>query len=222
MANSLPASVATKLVSTISILRWSLIATVFCIVVLSVVVASLFPLKTIEPVYVEFSSFGNNFVTVKKANGSFEQEELFRNIGLRSYVVMRESVDQVTEISRYKCIRDMSSSVVEKKFNQLYIDKRNDGTQPLAGIKGFKRQIRLGPDFSIGKRRHRVEYTTVDTLPDEPLPKTNHWVAVIQYKLLEKNISLEELQRPVGKDGSLCNPIGLYIEDYTIERLEKE
>ena len=190
--------------------------------------AVLLPLKEIVPIYVEFSSSGNNFVTIKTAKSSTEERALLRDISLRAYIVQRESVDQISEFERYDCVLSMSSSRVGEVFKKRYVlaptksDKKSpDYKLPLAKEDGFKRQIHVESDIPINQRgkslKHQIDFYTIDTVDDDE-PISKHWVALIEYRFTHRKISLEKLKKSSGVDGAVCNPLGIQVVDYTLAK----
>jgi type IV secretory pathway component VirB8 len=187
---------------------------------------ALFPLKEVEPIYVEFSSSGSNFVTVRSARSSTSERRMLADISLRAYIVQRETVDQITEFERYECVLSMSNNRVSEVFRKLYIKQGNrqeqqdpDYSEPLARVDGFKRKILINSDIPINKRgkslKHQVEFTTIDTIDDED-PKTKNWVALIEYRFTDRKISLKKLKESAGPDGAVCNPLSIQVIDYTL------
>jgi type IV secretory pathway component VirB8 len=102
--SDLPASLANSILRTAAVWRWMAIGLLILCIVLGIAIAAMMPLKSIQVEYVEFSSSGNNFVTVRSAGQDMDLRDVVNDISLRAYVVMREGVDQVTEKERYECV----------------------------------------------------------------------------------------------------------------------
>ena len=194
-------------------------------VALVVALVFLMPLKELVPVYVEFSSDQNTFVTVKSARQGTKEHRLLADIGLRAYVTMRESVDKITEAERYECINAMSASKVRAEFAKAYYkspskaeEKDPDFQTPISRVEGLKRAIKINSDIPINKRgktlKHQVEFYTIDRI-DEGEPVTQLWTALIEYRFTDRKVSLEQLKSSAGPYGAVCNPLGLQIIDYT-------
>lgn len=228
----LPAQVRASLIDQLRLFRTVVIALIVLALGLAAGYPIILPLKEYIPVYVEFSTSGNNFVTIKSAGQNVTERELLRDITLRSYVVMREGVDQVTEVNRYECVMSMSNSKVRNEFRKRYVDKpesRGDA-MPLARVPGFKREIHIHHDLPIearkSKGKHQVEFYTIDSMDgvqedgvspeNKTEPETKSWVALIQYRYTNRKISIEKLKKAVGEDGAVCNPVGIEIVDYTL------
>lgn len=220
------ASLLDKAVQMIADQRIIIIVEAVIIVACIGLIASLFPLKEIVPIYVEFSSSGSNFVTVKSARSRTSERRMLTDISLRAYVVMRETVDKITEFERYECVLSMSNSRVSDVFRKLYVKEGSrqeqqdpDYSEPLSRVDGFKRKISLNSDIPINKRgkslKHQIEFTTIDTVSDKD-PKAKNWVALIEYRFTDRKISLEKLKKSAGPDGAVCNPLSIQVIDYTL------
>lgn len=220
------ANLMDKAIDIISTLKVVIIALGLICIGLVAALVMLMPLKELVPVYVEFSSDKNTFVTVKSARQGTKEHRLLADIGLRAYVTMRETVDKVTEAERYECVNTMSSSRVREQFAKSYYrtpskaeEKDPDFKTPISKVDGLKRDIRINSDIPINKQgrtlKHQVEFYTIDRI-DEGEPKTKIWTALIEYRFTDRKVSLAQLKESAGPYGAVCNPLGLQIIDYTL------
>ncbi|MBW1615595.1 MAG: hypothetical protein JRJ49_03480 [Deltaproteobacteria bacterium] len=179
-----------------------------CILLLSIAIIVITPLKTIEPIYVEFSSSGNNFVKIAKANENIQNNDLLLSYFLRRYVIDRETVDKTTEPIRYQRIGASSTKDLYAQFQAIYGNKETS----LYYKKGFKRAVAIIRDNKLAKGIHQIEIETTDTDQFNNIKKAD-WIITIKYKFVE--------QKNIAFDDRLLNPAGLLIKEYTITARKK-
>ncbi len=179
-----------------------------CILLLTIAIIIITPLKTIEPVYVEFSSSGNNFVRIAKANENIQNNDLLLSYFLRRYVIDRETVDKTTEQLRYERVGAYSTEELHAKFKRIYGNKETS----LYYKKGFKRAVTIIRDNKLAKGIHQIEIETTDTDQYNNVKKAN-WIITIKCEFAgQKNIAFDE---------RLLNPAGLLVKEYTITARKK-
>lgn len=190
------------------------------VVIVGLVIAllSLLPLKTYEPIYVEFQHSTNSFVVVQRAGRDVTSNSALLSMFLRSYVSSREMVDKVTERERWQFVLALSSENEERKFRALY----NDPEKSLFYKKGHKRFIHIVSDESLGPRTHQliIETTDLNEFVDKdadgkPDKEKNEWIVTLRYDFYEQLVTLD----PGEIDPRLLNPMGLLIEEYSIRRM---
>lgn len=180
-----------------------------CIVILALAIAVMLPLKEKDPVYVEFSSGGNNFVRITKAGENISSNALLVTYFLRKYVIDRETVDKTTEQVRYARIAASSAPELYKRFQSVYGDEKKG----LYYKEGFKRAVTIVRDDALGVGIHQIEIKTADTDGDNRENiKRGEWVITMRYSFAEQKI---------GFDERLNNPIGLLVTEYTITARKK-
>ncbi len=174
-----------------------------CIVLLVLAIIIMMPLKEKIPVYVEFSSSGNNFVKIAKANEDITSNEILKSYLLCKYVIDRETVDRITEQKRYQNIAASSSSKLYEQFKSVYGDEKTG----LYYKEGFKRAVMIIRDYSLAFGVHRVEIQTTDTDQYSNV-KISKWIINIKYKFAD--------QENIKYDDRFFNPLGLLVTEYTI------
>jgi len=190
-----------------------------CIVILGIAIAIMLPLKEKIPVYVEFSSGGNNFVRVSKAGEELQSNLLLLSFFLRKYVIDRETIDKTTESVRYARIAAQSSKEIAKQFQDIYGDKNKGLYYKI----GFKRSVRIIRDDALvfGKKVlgrdggiHQIEIETADTMDNFKSVKKTEWVVTLKYVFsAQKDIVFEE---------RFQNPLGIVVMEYTITARKTE
>jgi len=168
----------------------------------------LFPLKTIEPVIVEFSSSRNNFVTVASGRQNLTSNFMLIRHFLRQYVVQREKIDKITEEQRYQVVYAMSGDEVSQSFRAVY----GDPEKGLFFIDKFKRDITITRDDPLAKGIHQVEFITTDTYDDERGTEESEWVATISYKFVDQMVTYSEAD---------FNPLGLIVTEYSLSKRKR-
>lgn len=209
---SAPWSTAVKLARMMGVV---VIIEAITIVALVVVIAYMLPLKEKIPIFYEFKEPGQNFVKIVKAGEDLTTNGQLIRMFLRRYVMDRETVDKQTETSiRYPRVFAMSSQAVAANFKKVY-------GNPETGLffkRGFKRSVHIKRDSYLDTGLHQIEFETVDTIEGKPgqaqnqMVKKTEWVSIITYEFSEQAVTFE---------GSLLNPLGLGIVEYTITKRRK-
>lgn len=189
---------------------------VVAVTVEAIVIASLFPLKTIQLEIVEFQSSTNNFVKVAAAGEDISINQLVTSMFLRRFVVDREKIDKVTEQDRYARVIAMSTDELGADFQTVY-----GGQKALYYKQGFKRDIEITRDASLGYGIHQIEFKTFDTYDNKPSDKvldnnrkaTGEWVANLSYTMVDHEVNLDDLY---------LNPQGIVIDQYSLSRRKTE
>jgi type IV secretory pathway component VirB8 len=182
---------------------------------LSVAITFIVPLKTIEPIYVEFQHSTNSFVVVQRAGRNIRSNDVLTRMFLRSYVSSRETVDKVTEAGRYQHVVAFSSPATAKIFQQLYGDKKTG----LYYQAGKKRGVHIISDNALGSNIHQVVIETSDITEGVDKNKDGYnditkqeWIITMRYEFYDQQVVLDP-----RKDGvHLMNPMGMQIEEYSI------
>ncbi|MCP3965976.1 MAG: hypothetical protein GY718_06415 [Lentisphaerae bacterium] len=194
----------------------------FVVVILAIVVfgqgiaiSLLFPLKTIEPIYVEFQHSTNSFVTVQRPGEKIKANQALISMFLRSYVWNREVVDKVTEEVRYNHVMAFSSDDVGKAFQIDY----GDPGKSLYYKKGRKRKIHIINDISLGENSHQIiiEVTDINENVERNRETKTEWTAVIRYEFYDQHVVLD----PRKQGSHLINPMGMQIEEYSLSKFDR-
>ncbi|SEP43202.1 type IV secretion system protein [Nitrosovibrio sp. Nv6] len=162
------------------------------------------PVKVIEPVYIEFQSSGNTVARIERVGDSITRRAVVVGAESRRYVVDRETVDKVTESVRYPRVFAMSGPALAAAFRNQY-----GGKDGLLQREGFKREVEVTRDSTLGEGIHQVEIITRDTDKMKPAPVIQHWVVTLTYDFHDQQASY---------DDGLLNPLGFVVSEYTISR----
>lgn len=187
------------------ILSKLLLASFLLNVALVGLIAYMLPLKTVEPIYVEFRSGTNNFVKIAKAGDELTANEALISSVIRSYVVARERVDKTTESERYGRVMAMSATDIAEQFKELYGDKKKG----LFFKEGFRRTIEITRDTALAKGVHQVEFIAVDTIDGRPGETRREMIATVGYSFKAQKASYDQ---------RVLNPLGLFVEQYTLDK----
>lgn len=184
---------------------------ILVIIALAFALAALAPLKTVETVYVEFQSSGNNFVRLLPAGGDMRNNRALIGYFLRRYVSDREQVDHQTEKDiRYPRVAAMSSRDELSLFKTIYMDKENSPFYTLE-----KREIEILLDVPVvdyvsGQTGiHRIDFKTIDRALGKKDPVVQEWSATITYAFGAQYVAHEE---------AILNPAGLYVGKYVVSK----
>lgn len=181
----------------------------FLVISLVVSIILILPLKEKEYVYIEFSSSGNNFVRIARAEKPIKTNETLIRAVLRNYIINRETIDKITESQRYKKIFAMSTDDVWNEFKKI-----GNSKESLFHKAGVRRTIIVRRDSPISSNIHQIEITTIDTQDNgNKIEKLeSEWVVTIEYDFFAQDVSDEMM---------LFNPTGLFIKKYNMsERIK--
>lgn len=200
---------------TARLLGWLLAVSVLANVGMGFSMSLLFPLKEIKPIFYEFKDSNDNFVMVQAAEGNLRANGRLIAMFLRQYVDDRETVDKQTEETiRYPRVMSMSDDAVATNFKNVYGNKSTG----LYFREGFKRAVNITRDASLDYGLHQIEFQTIDTIEGKAgeaqgrEPTVNEWVATVSYDFSNQLVSY---------DKSLMNPMGIFIQEYTLSKRRK-
>ncbi|BCT69599.1 type IV secretion system protein [Nitrosospira sp. NRS527] len=162
------------------------------------------PVTVTEPVYIEFQTSGNTVARIERISDSITRRAVVVGAESRRFVVDRETVDKVSESVRYPRVFAMSGPELAAAFKDQY-----GGKEALLHREGFKREVEVTRDSTLGDGIHQVEIITRDTDKINPTPLVQHWVVTLTYEFHEQQKSYEE---------GLLNPLGFIVREYTIAR----
>lgn len=162
------------------------------------------PITIKEPIYIEFQTSGNMIARIERLSDSIARRSVVVGSESRRFVVDRETVDKATESIRYPRVFAMSGQGLAGAFRDQY-----GGKTSLLHREGFKREVEVTRDSSLGDGIHQVEIITRDTDKLTTAPLVQHWVVTLTYEFHEQQKSYEE---------GLLNPLGFIVTEYTISR----
>lgn len=174
------------------------------------------PLKETKPVFIGVMD-NKDFVFKMFPVHDMQGREALAKYFLRGYVVARETVDRVTEPTRVPQVQAMSSIEVFKVFRQLVDDPKSG----LYHKDGFKRNIKILRDSHIAQKGsfkvHEMDFVTEDVRIDDGMMSAverNEWNVKIAYRFEPQRVKADE-------DGSIPNPSGLNVIEYTVSHRRK-
>jgi len=145
--------------------------------------------KVPEPIFYEVSKIENKIVRVQRGNLSADKLSLLRDLSMRTYVTMRETINHSDDKGRWEKIRLSSSNDVYKDFFNLMNPEVNKDS--IFSNKDFTRKVIVTDDYPIGSSVggaripiHRVEFDVIDTVSGEELPPQS-FTAIIRYQILD-------------------------------------
>lgn len=182
---------------------------IFVVVCESVVIVSLFPLKSTELVVYEFKDNSKNFVKVHAANQPLQANDVLLQLFMEEYVINRETVDRVSESLRYRRVMAMNTSDENARFKANY-----GGPNAPINQKGFNRDIEIKRSTRLAKNFYQVEFSTRDWWDAQEGPKkqpevNNEWVATFEFKFEPQVVSMAE---------ATFNPLGIFVSRYALSK----
>lgn len=187
------------------LLKTIVIALSIVIITLVVAIILMFPLKKTEYVLYEFSSSGQTFYRIEDASKVTNRSLKLLRMIARNYINKRETIDRLTELERFKTIKELSSAKVFDDFELSYTK-----VNKAIGDKGKRRiVIELDNPFNNNwnSRVHIVDFATIDEIDNKKIKQ--YWKAVISYRFNEQKIRVDDLVQ---------NPLGVEVIDYSITK----
>ncbi|PCH54387.1 MAG: hypothetical protein COC22_00200 [Flavobacteriaceae bacterium] len=188
------------------------------------------PIIKEHPVFIEFQSSSNNFVKIAEAGETLQANRALVDASIRRYLVDRERVDKTTEEMRYQRVMAMSSDKVSEEFRIKY----GADDAPYKS-RGQKREIEIVRSDELVRGIYQIEYKVTDTfgetqrsftgdeeiasgdLKRHPVNDKNkqvaEWVATIGYDFKKQLITY---------DKHLMNPLGLFVENFSLSRRKEK
>lgn len=168
------------------------------------------PLTVKEPVYVEFQTGANNFVTVARAGQDITRNDRLIAMEMRRYVAAREPKNNIDETERYTVVKALSSEKQWKDFKERY-----GGKDGLLACKECRRDIRILRDSRLTDGAHQVEFEMRDwkegLMTQDSAPWVS-WVATIAYEFVSEKKRF---------DDSAINGTGISVTEYNLSRRGK-
>lgn len=187
-----------------------LVAAVTIIVLQGVAIYKMLPLKEVKPYYVTIAEQGNtHYYKIKPADNltSSQLYELTREY-LKNYVINRQTVDDVTEIPRFRKVKAQSSEKVFGKF-------RNEFQRFKQAMPTVNRRIEIIRDLKLEPFFHQIEFRTIDK-DEDGRTATREWVVNMKYTLAGYNAP--EIKIPAEEMESSPNPLGITITAYDFQQ----
>lgn len=162
-------------------------------------------MSEVKPYFIPITKPNDQYYRIIPAENLSKHQlsELVRDY-LQRYVINRHSIDEVTEIIRFKEVMAQSSANVFAQVKNEYNHFKK--AQP-----DIKREIRIISDIQLEPYYHQVEFETIDKTPDfKEYKKT--WVVNIRYTLAGFNAPEIKINAEEMDDNP--NPLGLTVVAY--------
>ncbi|WP_394996094.1 type IV secretion system protein [uncultured Helicobacter sp.] len=183
------------------------------IAILIILIISLFPLKEKEPYLVGFSNATQNFVHIEKANETITTNDaLLRNL-IGSYIINRETINNIDDEERYEIVRTQSSTKVWKIFENIVAQESS-----IYGNSNLTRSVKV-INIAKFKNGYANAEVSISLYALGTLQSQKRYRITLTYKFNTLNIDFESLPK---------NPTGFEVQEYavteiaTIKELEEE
>ena len=177
------------------------------ILMLTVAIALLFPLKKTKYVLYEFSPYGIAYKKIASSEDVVGRSEVLVGAFMRQYVFNREVIDNLTEADRFAKVAEQSSIEVFNQFKELYNKIKKN-----LGAKGT-RKIEIKIDYPFNNDYNTsvyvVEFVVINIKNKKDVKQ--HYKAIIGYELNEQKIRLDNFTQ---------NPLGVDVVSYSIYKLQ--
>ncbi|AXX92205.1 hypothetical protein CPU12_01245 [Malaciobacter molluscorum LMG 25693] len=160
----------------------------FIIVILIICTISLFPLKEKVPYLVYFSNAQTSFVSVRKADSSITEDEAVRLGLVMSYVINRETKNNIDDKKRHEKIRLQSSRDVWKNFTSIVKAKNSIFSRESLTRELNLHNIHIVPGTNIAQ----VDYTATVKNKEKVISKGNFRV-VLQFRFTKKKLKIKDI-----------------------------
>jgi type IV secretion system protein VirB8 len=183
------------------------------IVILALVgaVVSMLPLKENVPYFVQFSNNENNFVYVKKANQQIQSDVNLVNQALSTYIISRETVNQIDDDRRKDIVKAYSSNNVFTSYLNLFLANKKNYKDYI-----FRRKVKI---ITISNIKRDVAIVTIK-LTDYSSSSLTDTVMHKKERLFRITLSFKFSNLKVAFKEANLNPMGLLIKNYNIEKVE--
>lgn len=181
---------------------WQIVAGIAIVLVVlqSVTIFTILPLKETTVKYVEFNSSEDVYYRmIPSSELTPDQKKTLVRKALRKYVYDRNLKDDLTEKVRVRDIRVMSNKAVWEEFKRQF-------TIMIENMDDVRRNVQIVSDSQIAEGVHQIEFRTEDERGLET--KVREYVATIGYELNEAMLSNVEEDH--------FNPLGIVIKKYNV------
>ena len=175
------------------------------IILLIITILLLFPLKEKEPYFVHFSNSEQNFAYVKKANQALQSDINLVNNSLTSYVVARESINNIDYKQRNILVKAYSKQKVYENYNYAYKNNRK-----VYEDLDFYRNIEIITISNFQKNKAVIITIKVKNIMSKQLKDSQLFKVTIKYSFDNLKTNFKEAN---------LNPLGLQIVNYNIEKV---
>lgn len=176
------------------------------VILLTITLISLIPLKEKQPYLVFFSDPETNFVRVEPANYDIRADEALLKSIIASYVKNRETINRVNDIERYDEIRIQSSNNVWRLFNALVTQNNSIYT-----TKGIYRDIRIINTSILSNKVATVDFISIMMSEATASKEYKRYRATLSYDFADQDINFDSLPK---------NPTGFKVNEYALTEVD--
>lgn len=183
------------------------------VVMLSILIISLFPLKEKEPYLIGFSNASQNFVHIERANETITTNEALIRSLIGAYIINRETINHFDDTERYEIIRTQSSYKVWKIFENIVAQEAS-----VYGNTNLTRSVKV-VNVAKWKNGYANAEVSISLYALGALQSQKRYKITLMYKFNTLDIDFESLPK---------NPTGFEVQEYavteiaTIKELEDE
>ena len=173
----------------------------------------LFPLKEIQPMFLNVTDKANQIVKVEPIEKTVQGFDLLQEKLARHYVVLRETFDLITEEQRYHEIEKFSSNELWNAFWVLMNPERSDSPIRKRQEKKITRSVLIHSCASLAPEApntFQVEWESVDLQEGQETAR-GRWVSTLAVELQPTETSFTD---------QYLNPIGFKVVRYSVQKTE--
>ncbi len=179
-------------------------------IALVLLVIQLFPLKETRPYLLVLKDKGDQVVQVEPVAFNTRGLDLLQEGLCRRYVSLRETLDGITEETRWKEIVFLSSEEIWHDFDAQMNPQNN--ASPLKKHREDKvtRAVVIKVSSMISKGVFQVEWESISAHQGQEIER-HRWVSTLQVELRPNTYQI---------DDQFINPIGFTVVNYTVSKRE--
>jgi len=173
----------------------------------------LFPLKEIQPMFLNVTDKANQIVKIEPIERSIQGFQLLQEKLARHYVILRETFDLITEAQRYKELEKFSSSELWEAFWSLMNPEHTDSPIRKRQDKKITRSVVIQSCVSLAPeapQTFQIEWESID-LQDGQETGRGQWISTLSVDFEPQETSFED---------QYLNPIGFKVVRYSIQKAE--
>lgn len=183
------------------------------VIILSILIISLFPLKEKEPYLIGFSNASQNFVHIERANETITANEALIRSLIGAYIINRETINHFDDEERYEIVRTQSSYKVWKIFENIVAQEAS-----VYSNSNLTREVKV-VNVAKWKNGYANAEVSISLYALGVLQSQKRYKITLMYKFNTLDIDFESLPK---------NPTGFEVQEYavteiaTIKELEEE
>ena len=182
---------------------------------LGATIIGILPLKEVRPMLIAVSDESKKVIRIEPIKENIQGINLLTEKLVMHYVKQRETIDGITESSRYQEISNMTSKRVWDDYWNFV--KLENPKSPLKTFfdNGIRREVHVKNCLSLhatASNTYRVEWTSIDTKHGDEIKKQK-WISTLAVSFEPQNVRVKD---------QYINPLGLKIIHYTVSKKEDD